>query len=72
MVALWLSQGNDVPIGAAGPMMLGGASVSVYALIAMWSLPSQGIFIGSVIAWIGSVSLWSLPAYIWIRSRKQD
>ena len=33
MVALWLSQGPKVPQGAAAPMMLGGASVSVYALI---------------------------------------
>ncbi len=71
MVALWISQGNDVPIGAAGPMMLGGASVSVYSLIAMWSLPSQGIIMGSILAWIGSVLLWSIPAYFWIKSRPQ-
>ena len=38
MVALWLSQGPKVPQGAAAPMMLGGASVSVYALIVIWSL----------------------------------
>ena len=62
MVALWLSQGPQVPRGAAAPMMLGGASVSVYALIVMWSLPSFGIIYGSVIAWFGAVGLWTLPS----------
>ena len=27
MIALWLAQGPSVPLGAAGPMMMGGASV---------------------------------------------
>lgn len=31
--ALWLSQHSSVPIGAVGPMMLGSASVSVYAVL---------------------------------------
>ena len=35
MIALWLAQGQDVPQGAAGPMMLGGASVGVYAVVAI-------------------------------------
>lgn len=64
MVALWLSQGPQVPRGAAAPMMLGGASVSVYALIVMWSLPSFGIIYGSVIAWFGAVGLWTLPSFL--------
>ncbi|MEC8258455.1 MAG: hypothetical protein VXZ94_04620 [Candidatus Thermoplasmatota archaeon] len=64
MVALWLSQGPQVPRGAAAPMMLGGASVSVYALIVMWSLPSFGIIYGSVIAWLGAVGLWTIPSFL--------
>ena len=70
MVALWLSQGPQVPQGAAAPMMLGGASVSVYALLAMWSLPSFGIFIGSVIAWFGAVGLWTIPAFLLLRKHR--
>ena len=31
MVALWIAQGEDVPSGAVGPMMLGAMSVSFYA-----------------------------------------
>ena len=70
MVALWLSQGPQVPLGAAAPMMLGGASVSVYALLAMWSLPSFGIFIGSIIAWFGAVGLWTIPAFLLLRKHR--
>ena len=70
MVALWFSQGPQVPQGAAAPMMLGGASVSVYALLAMWSLPSFGIFIGSIIAWFGAVGLWTIPAFLLLRKHR--
>ena len=67
MVALWISQGPQVPRGAAAPMMLGGASVSVYALIAMWSLPSYGVVLGSILAWVGAVMLWTIPAYLLLK-----
>ena len=67
MVALWLAQGPTVPQGAAGPMMLGGASVAVYANIAIWSLPAHGAVVGSLIAWVGSVVGWSLPAFMVLR-----
>ena len=70
MVALWISQGPQVPQGAAAPMMLGGASVSVYALIAMWALPSFGIIIGSVTAWLGAVGLWTIPAFFLLRKHR--
>ena len=67
MVALWLAQGPTVPQGAAGPMMLGGASVAVYANIAIWSLPAYGVVVGSVVAWVGSVLGWSIPAFLVLR-----
>ena len=67
MVALWLAQGPTVPQGAAGPMMLGGASVAVYANVAMWSLPAYGAVIGSAMAWVASVVGWSLPAFMVLR-----
>jgi hypothetical protein len=70
MVALWLAQGSEVPIGAAGPMMLGGASVSIYAIIAMWSLNAYGLVIGSIISWLIAVVCWSLPAYQWLKWRR--
>ncbi|MEC8311636.1 MAG: hypothetical protein VXZ64_02270 [Candidatus Thermoplasmatota archaeon] len=67
MVALWLAQGPTVPQGAAGPMMLGGASVAVYANVAMWSLPAHGAVVGSAMAWMASVVGWSLPAFMVLR-----
>ncbi|MFL2962833.1 MAG: hypothetical protein ACJZ46_01145 [Candidatus Thalassarchaeaceae archaeon] len=71
MVALWISQGPSVPMGAAGPMILGGASVGVYAIIAMWSLPNFGIFLGSMIAWLLAVILWSIPCFKFVKWRQE-
>ena len=69
MIALWLAQGPSVPLGAAGPMMMGGASVAMYSIIAMWSLIEYGLFVGSVIAWIGSITLWSVPSFVFVNWR---
>lgn len=69
MVALWISQGEDVPSGAVGPMMLGGMSVSLYALLATRLFPEQGVIVGSALAWIASLLLISIPATFWLRLR---
>ena len=69
MVALWLAQGETVPQGAAGPMMLGGVSVAVYALVIMWSLPTLGPVFGSLVAWLAAVGGWSCPVYLMLRRR---
>lgn len=69
MVGLWWSQGPSVPTGAAGPMILGGVSVSLYALLAMRTLPALGAGAGSLVAWLGAVLLWSVPSYLWLRGR---
>jgi len=71
MVALWLAQGPTVPRGAAGPMMLGGVSVAVYANIAMWSLPTYGMLWGTVLAWCLAVGGWSLPTFLIVRRLHQ-
>ena len=70
MAALWISQGPEVPSGAAGPMMLGGTSVAVYSIIAPWALPEYGIIVGTIICWVGSIISISLPAYGWLKSRE--
>ena len=69
MVALWISQGPSVPLGAAGPMMIGGASVAAYSIIAMWSMIEYGLFVGSVIAWVGSIVFWSIPSFAYVNWR---
>ena len=66
MVGLWLSQGPDVPLGAAGPMLLGSTSVSVYACLAMWALPTLGVWWGSAVAWGVSIVVWTLPCSWWV------
>jgi hypothetical protein len=63
MVALWHAQGPSVPKGAAGPMMLGGMSVAVFALLAMVCFPLFGPWFGAISSWLGAIVLWSVPAF---------
>jgi hypothetical protein len=67
MVALWIAQGEDVPGGAVGPMMLGAMSVSFYALFSTLIFPTYGIIIGSAITWVVSISAISAPAALWLQ-----
>jgi hypothetical protein len=68
MVALWLSQGEAVPVGAVGPMMLGSTSVSAFAILAATLMPLTGPALGAVVAWIGAVLLVTLPAWLFLES----
>ncbi len=61
MVALWISQGEEVPSGAVGPMMLGSMSVSLYALAATVFFPDYGIILGSIFSWVFSLLFISIP-----------
>ena len=70
MIALWLAQGRDVPQGAAGPMMLGGASVGVFAILAIVLFPLLGPAIGSVATWLACIIGWTLPAYYYLQWRQ--
>ncbi|MBA45440.1 MAG: hypothetical protein CMB31_02490 [Euryarchaeota archaeon] len=64
MVSLWIAQGRSVPVGATGPMMFGSTSVSIYALICILIFPFFGIWAGSLISWLLSVILYSVPVGI--------
>ena len=70
MIALWLAQGQDVPQGAAGPMMLGGASVGVFAVLAIVLFPMFGSIAGSIITWLLSIICWTIPAYFYLQWRQ--
>lgn len=68
MVALWWSQGEAVPAGAVGPMMLGSASVGAYAIFAALLLPELGPA-GAAVAWGLAVASFTLPAAWWLQRR---
>lgn len=70
MVALWIAQGQAVPSGAIGPMMLGVTAVSAYAVLAIITLPAHGVILGSIIAWVGAVLIITLPCSLWLSSRQ--
>ncbi|MEC7946371.1 MAG: hypothetical protein VX265_02320 [Myxococcota bacterium] len=69
MVSLWVSQGEAVQSGAVGPMMLGSASVAMFAAVGAWSLPAFGPTAGSALAWLASALLVTLPAWAWLQRR---
>jgi len=66
MVTLWMAHGEHVGAGAVGPMMLGGTSVSAFALIASWSIPTLGTYWGSALAWCLAVMAITVPAWAWL------
>ena len=68
IVALWWSQGEAVPAGAIGPMMLGSTSVSAFALLAASIMPLAGPLLGAIAAWLGAAMLVTLPAW-WLLVR---
>ena len=65
MVGLWLAQGQAVPQGAVGPLMLGSSSVAVFALLAGSLMPRFGPWLGALGAWLLAVGAVTLPALIW-------
>ena len=67
MVSIWLSQGEAVQSGAVGPMMLGSSSVALYALLCIATFPVTGLWFGAIGAWLGSVLLISIPAWLWLK-----
>ncbi len=70
MVSIWWAQGDAVTGGAVGPMMLGSSSVAAYALFAAVLYPAVGPAAGTAIAWFGAALLLTLPATLWMRTRR--
>lgn len=66
MVSLWLSQGEAVPGGAVGPMMLGSVAVATFSLLAVPAMGAMGPA-GAVPAWLGAALCITLPATLWLR-----
>ncbi len=69
MVSLWLSQGQAVPAGAVGPMMLGSSSVAIFAIVAPYTYQTSGPFLGALLAWFTALLGAALPSYAWIQRK---
>jgi hypothetical protein len=73
MLALWLAQGEAVPLGATGPMVLGSCAVPGYALIyvaLLHSSPSLGPYGAAAAAWPLAVAVTSAPTALFLRWRR--
>ncbi|KAI9183068.1 hypothetical protein H9P43_003985 [Blastocladiella emersonii ATCC 22665] len=72
IVAVWLSSGEAVSSGALGPLMLGSASVSVFAIVAAVLVGAKlglGATVG--IAWIASVAGITVPSFVYLNWRRR-
>ena len=61
MVSLWWTHGEAVGAGAVGPMMLGGTSVSGFAIGAAMLIPTFGVGVGSTVVWLTAVAGITVP-----------
>ena len=72
MAGLWISQGEAVPAGAVGPMMLGATSVALFAMIAGVTVPTLGLGPGMLVSWVVAVGATTLPARTFIQWRQRS
>ncbi len=71
MVALHANQGEDIQLGAVGPMMLGTSSMAVYSGFAPMFFRAAGPWGGAGLTWLASVVLGSIPVALWLQRRHQ-
>jgi len=71
MVSLWWTHGAAVGAGAVGPMMLGGTSVSGFALCAAALIPVLGPALGSIAAWVIAVVSITVPSWWWMSRQRE-
>eukprot|EP00162_Nutomonas_longa_P011947 comp20828_c0_seq1/m.43120 comp20828_c0_seq1/g.43120 ORF comp20828_c0_seq1/g.43120 comp20828_c0_seq1/m.43120 type:complete len:354 (+) comp20828_c0_seq1:216-1277(+) len=71
MVSLWISQGENVPTGAVGPMMFGSVSPSLYAVFFFYTLQYMGQVATAMVAGILVSICYSVPAAIMISKKKE-
>ncbi|ORZ35811.1 hypothetical protein BCR44DRAFT_118042 [Catenaria anguillulae PL171] len=71
VVAIWVSSGEAVSSGAIGPLMLGSASVGLYALLSAVLVVPLGFVGASVVAWVASVLGVSAPSFVYLRWRRR-
>ena len=78
MVALWLQQGEEVPAGAAAPMMLGNLAVSLYCLFFAALYPAMAdptvstaltATAASLLCWLFATLAASLPVFALVQWR---
>lgn len=67
MIGVWVSQGDKVAAGAAGPMVLGGLSVSIYAFSYGLLFSRFGWLSSAIMAYLIAVVGWSIPLAFFLR-----
>lgn len=69
MVSLWIAQGEAVPTGAVGPMMLGSVSVSTYSMVCGILFDRMPLGLAMLLSWVCASCLVSIPCMFYLRGR---
>lgn len=72
MVSLWVTQGSEVVVGAVAPLIFGGPSVPIYALVFGGIFFKTGNLVLSVIGGVGPAVGYSLVAGYLSRKRQAE
>jgi hypothetical protein len=67
LISVWVAQGDKVTAGATGPMILGGLSVSIFAVAYPVLFPYFGWFSSALMSYIIAVIGWSVPSAFFLR-----
>lgn len=67
MIGVWVTQGEKVAAGAAGPMVLGGLSVSLYAYGYGLLYAHFGWLSAALMSYLFAVLCWSVPLAFFLR-----
>lgn len=67
MIGVWVSQGDKVAAGAAGPMVLGGLAVSIFAFCYGVLFAHFGWLSSAIMGYLIAVICWSIPLAFFLR-----
>lgn len=73
MVSMWISQGEDVGLGAAGPLMLGGDAWAFYGVILSYLRYYTNIstLFVIIISCVSSIIFISIPSSVYLNWREK-
>jgi predicted membrane-bound spermidine synthase len=64
---MWISQGEAVGAGAAGPMMVGALSVNAFAITFALLYAHYGIIVSALISYGAAIVCCSIPVALFLR-----
>ncbi|KAL9648793.1 hypothetical protein ABK040_003727 [Willaertia magna] len=71
LITIWFSQGEEVVMNSIGSMLLGSASVGLFAMLSCITILYWNILAGMIFSYNFAVLLITLPSFYYLRWRKE-